>query len=50
MSDSKEVLIDKDMKGFVEKYARDIWLAAASRHYDMTGQRVSVEKAKQLWS
>ena len=37
MTDSKEVLIDKDIKVFVEKYARDVWLAAASRHFDMTG-------------
>ena len=37
---------DNDLKTFVHRYERDKWLAAASRHYDLTGIRISPETAK----
>ena len=36
------------MKDFVTKYEKNMWLAAASRHYDTTGQRISAEMVKTM--
>ena len=41
-------LMKKNLKAFVEKYEKDKWLATASRHYDITGQRISPEAAKKM--
>jgi hypothetical protein len=38
----------QNLKAFVAKYEREKWLAAASRHYDLTGQRISPETAKKM--
>jgi len=40
--------VRKNLKDFVAKYEKDMWLAAASRHYDTTGQRISAEMAKAM--
>jgi hypothetical protein len=32
----------------VKRYERYKWLVAASRHYDLTGQRISPEAAKRM--
>ena len=29
-------------------YEKDKWLAVASRHYDITGRRISAEAAKKM--
>ena len=46
--DTPEALTKQNLKAFVAKYERDKWLAAASRHYDLTGQRISPEAAKKM--
>jgi len=38
----------QNLKAFVAKYEREKWLAVASRHYDLTGQRISPETAKKM--
>jgi hypothetical protein len=38
----------QNLKAFVAKYEREKWLAAASRHFDQTGQRISPETAKKM--
>lgn len=47
--DTPEKLTEINMKTFVKKYEKDKWLAAASRHYDITGRRISAEAAKKLY-
>jgi hypothetical protein len=47
-NDTPEALTRQNLKAFVAKYERDKWLAAASRHYDLTGQRISAETAKKM--
>jgi hypothetical protein len=42
-------LTKQNLQTFVKKYEREKWLAAASRHYDLTGQRISPEAAKKIF-
>ena len=40
---------EENLHGFMKKLERDKWLAAASRHYDKTGQRISMATAKKMY-
>jgi hypothetical protein len=47
-NENLEKLTKQNLQSFVKRYERDKWLAAASRHYDLTGQRISPEAAKKM--
>ena len=37
-----------DLRAFADRYDKQKWSAAASRHFDLTGQRISAAKAREL--
>jgi len=44
---SEDALL-REMRKSAARVERDKWMAVASRHYDLTGRRISPEMAKKM--
>jgi len=44
----KKKKTEGDMRAFADQYDKNKWVTVASKHFDLTGQRITAARAKEV--